>query len=90
MPTSQDIDYSITFACYNSVEYTKKCIDSMIKNGDDLSRLAIVDNGSTDGTQEYLQSLPLGDLILNKSNLGCGVAWNQGTMAHTIIPFVFL
>ena len=81
MPTSQDIDYSITFACYNSVEYTKKCIDSMIKNGDDLSRLAIVDNGSTDGTQEYLQSLPLGDLILNKSNLGCGVAWNQGTMA---------
>jgi len=54
----------------------------MIKNGDDLSRLAIVDNGSTDGTQEYLQSLPLGGLILNKSNLGCGVAWNQGTMAR--------
>lgn len=81
MKTIKDIDYSVTFACYNAIEYTKKCIDSMIKNGDDLSRLAIVDNGSTDGTQEYLQSLPLGDLILNKSNLGCGVAWNQGAMS---------
>jgi len=81
MKTIKDIDYSVTFACYNAIEYTKKCIDSMIKNGDDLSRLAIIDNGSTDGTQEYLQSLPLGSLILNKSNLGCGVAWNQGAMA---------
>jgi len=81
MKNIKDIDYSITFACYNAIEYTKKCINSMIKNGDDLGRLVIVDNGSTDGTQEYLQSLPLGDLILNKSNLGCGVAWNQGAMA---------
>jgi len=81
MKTIKNIDYSITFACYNAIEYTKKCIDSMIKNGDDLSRLAIVDNGSTDGTQAYLQSLPLGDLILNQSNLGCGVAWNQGALS---------
>ena len=81
MSNEKSLDYSITFACYNSVEYTKKCIDSMIKSGDDLSRLVIVDNGSTDQTQMYLQSLPLGGLILNKTNLGCGVAWNQGAMS---------
>lgn len=75
------IDYAITFACYNQVEYTRQCIDSMIKNGVDLSRLAVVDNGSTDETRSYLETLPLGGRIFNQDNLGCGVAWNQGALA---------
>lgn len=73
--------YAITFACFNQVEYTKKCIDSMIKHGLDLNRLVVVDNASTDNTVSYLDKLPLGGLILNQSNLGCGVAWNQGALA---------
>ncbi|MEY3788257.1 MAG: hypothetical protein RLZ75_2464 [Pseudomonadota bacterium] len=75
------IDYAITFACYNQVEYTRQCIDSMIKHGVDLGRLVVVDNGSTDETRAYLETLPLGGCILNKANLGCGVAWNQGALA---------
>ena len=74
--------YSITFACYNSVEYTKKCIDSMIKHDTPLDRLIVVDNNSTDETKEYLSTLPIGLLILNKANLGCGVAWNQGALVN--------
>ena len=73
--------YAITFACYNQVEYTKMCINSMIKHKLDLSRLVVVDNASTDSTRSYLESLPLGGLILNKTNLGCGTAWNQGALA---------
>jgi GT2 family glycosyltransferase len=73
--------YSITFACYNALDYTKKCIDSLLKSNTPLKRVAIVDNCSTDGTQEYLQSLDLGAVIINKTNLGCGVAWNQGALA---------
>ncbi len=73
--------YSLTFACYNSVEYTKKCIDSMVAHGTPLDRLVVVDNQSTDGTRDYLSSLPLGGLILNQHNLGCGTAWNQGALA---------
>ncbi|WP_245395100.1 glycosyltransferase family 2 protein [methane-oxidizing endosymbiont of Gigantopelta aegis] len=72
------LDYVVTFACYNQVEYTRQCIESMVRQGDDLSRLVVVDNGSTDDTRNYLQSLSLGGLILNSANLGCGVAWNQG------------
>ena len=74
--------YSITFACYNSVEYTKICVESMIKNGTPLDRLVVVDNGSTDNTRNYLQTLPLGGRIFNNANLGCGVAWNQGALFH--------
>ncbi len=73
--------YAITFACYNQVEYTRQCIDSMIKHGTDLSRLVIVDNHSTDDTQTYLKTLSLGGRIFNNTNLGCGVAWNQGALA---------
>jgi len=73
--------YSLTFACYNSVEYTKLCIDSMVKHGTPLDRLIVVDNGSTDTTREYLQTLSLGGRVFNSQNLGCGVAWNQGALA---------
>ncbi len=75
------IDYAITFACYNQVEYTRQCVNSMIKHGVDLNRLVVVDNGSTDDTRSYLETLSLGGCIFNKDNLGCGVAWNQGALA---------
>ncbi len=74
-------DYAITFACLNQIDYTQQCIDSLVIDGIDLSRVCAVDNGSTDGTRDYLQSLPLGAVILNRQNLGCGTAWNQGALA---------
>lgn len=73
--------YALTFACYNSVEYTQLCIESMLRHGTPLDRLVVVDNGSTDTTREYLATLPLGGRIFNHANLGCGVAWNQGALA---------
>ena len=73
--------YAITFACYNQVDYTRQCIDSMVRHGTPLDRVIAVDNGSSDGTRGYLQSLPLGGRIFNTDNLGCGVAWNQGALA---------
>lgn len=73
-------NYSITFACHNQVEYTRKCVDSMLQHGTPLERLVVIDNASTDGTRDYLQTLPLGGRIFNRENLGCGVAWNQGAL----------
>ena len=73
--------YALTFACYNAIDYTKLCIESMLKSGTALDRLIAVDNGSSDGTRDYLQTLPLAKTILNQQNLGCGVAWNQGALA---------
>lgn len=75
------LDYALTFACYNQVDYTRKCVDSLVRHGLDLSRLVAVDNGSSDETRDYLQTLPLGGRIFNQANLGCGVAWNQGALA---------
>ena len=52
----------------------------MVKCGTPLDRLVVVDNGSTDETRDYLQTLKLGGRIFNNQNLGCGVAWNQGAL----------
>lgn len=71
---------TITFACYNQVEYTRQCIESMVRAQTPLDRLVIVDNASSDETFDYLSSLPLGQIIRNRNNLGCGVAWNQGAL----------
>ena len=74
-------DYAITFACYNQVHYTRECVASLVRHGYDLGRVVVVDNASSDDTRDYLQTLPLGGRILNRQNLGCGVAWNQGVLA---------
>lgn len=73
--------YAITFACYGQVDYTRQCVESMVRHGTPLDRLVVVDNGSKDGTRDYLATLPLGGRIFNHDNMGCGVAWNQGAQA---------
>jgi len=73
-------DYAITFACYNSAHYTRTFVDSLIRAGTPLERVIVVDNGSTDETRDYLLTLPLAARIYNRSNLACGVAWNQGIL----------
>ena len=60
---------SIITLTYNKLGYTKKYIESLYRYTEDFE-LIIVDNGSTDGTVEYLQSLPDVKLILNNENQG--------------------
>lgn len=73
-------NYSATFACYNKVEYTQKCIESLQRSNFDMSKLVVVDNNSADNTWEYLQTIPEIHTIRNTENMGCGVAWNQGIL----------
>jgi glycosyltransferase involved in cell wall biosynthesis len=74
-------NYTITFACYNQLDYTQQFIASLDRAEVDFSRIVAVDNGSTDGTRDWLQQQGFGAVILNERNLGCGAAWNQGALA---------
>ena len=53
-------NYTITFATLNCLDYTKKCVESLISSGVDPNQIVAVDNASTDGTPEYLKQLGLG------------------------------
>ena len=74
-------NYTITFACYNQLDYTQQFIASLDRAEVDFSRIVAVDNGSTDGTREWLHTQGFRQVILNNRNLGCGAAWNQGALA---------
>jgi len=74
-------NYTLTFACYNQLDYTQQFIASLDRDEVDFSRIVAVDNGSTDGTREWLGQQGFGGVILNNRNLGCGAAWNQGALA---------
>jgi len=75
-------NYTITFATLNCLNYTKKCLESLINSGVNPKQIVAVDNASTDGTPEYLKQIGLGATILNRQNLSCGAAWNQGILAR--------
>ena len=79
---------SIIILTCNQLQYTKKCIESIFQNTRKPFELIIVDNGSTDGTVEYLESEVLGShtdagikIIKNNENKGFAGGNNQGMAA---------
>jgi GT2 family glycosyltransferase/Flp pilus assembly protein TadD len=74
---------SIIILTYNQLEYTKKCLESIAANTPEPHEIIIVDNGSTDGTVEFLD-LEAGrnksriKIIKNEENLGFALGNNKG------------
>lgn len=76
---------SISFATFNRLDLTKRMVKSFFKNTTSDYYLTIVDNGSDDGTQEWLAEnvrtnkfCKEVNLIFNKENKGIAFARNQG------------
>jgi glycosyltransferase involved in cell wall biosynthesis/MoaA/NifB/PqqE/SkfB family radical SAM enzyme len=73
---------SIIILTYNQLEYTKKCLESIAANTPEPHEIIIVDNGSTDGTVQWLRNLAAENsnyrLIENKENLGFALGNNKG------------
>lgn len=83
---------SIIIPVFNNLKYTIQCLEAVAANtGYEPYEVVIVDNGSTDGTKEYLASLE-GDVkvFTNDSNLGFAIACNQGAKAAEGDYLVFL
>jgi GT2 family glycosyltransferase len=76
---SEQIDLSIIIVSWNSWDYLKKCIMSIIENADDLKyEIIVVDNCSSDHSAENIAiCFPDVILIKNENNVGFPVANNQ-------------
>jgi GT2 family glycosyltransferase len=84
-----DNSVSIIIVAYNHKEYLEKCIGS-IDMQDYPHEIIIVDNGSTDGTAEFIENIyPAIQLIRNK-NTGFGAGNNLGVKYTTGVYVVFL
>src|SRR3989442_8127467 len=71
---------SLVIPVYNQLLHTMQCLESILRLPEKAGEIIIVDNASTDGTPEYLNSVGV-TVIRNANNLGCAKAWNQGIQA---------
>ncbi len=69
---------SIIILAFNQLEYTKLCIESIYRYTIPPFELVLVDNGSTDGTAGYFDSIAGAKVVKNKTNLGFAKGCNQG------------
>ena len=67
----------VLLTTYNRLEYTKKALEALVKS--DCGQIYLIDNNSTDGTQEWIKTLniPRLTVIWNGENLGVRGAMNQ-------------
>lgn len=72
---------TFTVPCYNSAEYMRRCIDSLLVCGED-GEIIIVNDGSTDATgeiaDEYARQYPNIVKVIHKENGGHGSGVNAG------------
>ena len=83
---------SIIIPVWNNAALTQQCLTALADVTDGATfEVVVVDNGSTDGVQNFLQTLG-GDVhvIRNRDNLGFAKACNQGAKAARGEHLVFL
>lgn len=62
---------TVVILTWNGLHHTRRCLDALRRVTDfSRTRVLVVDNGSTDGTVEFLRSQESIDVILNDQNLG--------------------
>ncbi len=72
---------SIIIPTYNQAEYLRQCIDSIADHTDLPYEIIVIDNASTDGTADYLESVR--GIVRHRilpTNLGFAAAVNRGLM----------
>ncbi len=74
---------SIIIPCWNQLEFTRHCIGALIRHTRPPWELIVVNNGSADGTADYLAGVqdasPVSvTVIANEINRGFPAAINQG------------
>ena len=77
------MDVTFVIPVFNELDYTTQCLESLNRAGMSDPVIVIVDNGSTDGTREFLAGRPNLRVLCNPTNLGCSHAWNMGVQAST-------
>lgn len=89
---------SVITLTHNKLEYTRRCLGSLLQTAYSPWELIVVDNGSNDGTPAWLEQfrteagsagIPV-EAVLNKDNIGCSTARNHGIACARGKKIVFI
>jgi hypothetical protein len=81
---------NIVIPSWNGLRFLPDCLESIQRQeADFLWQITVVDNGSTDGSLEYLRTQPQVRLIALPENRGFSAAVNAGILSSNA-PYVFL
>ncbi|OAA93666.1 glycosyltransferase [Clostridium coskatii] len=70
---------SVVLLAYNHLDYTKKCIESILEFTKDINyELILVNNGSTDETKDYFDSLDNVKIVNIEKNVGICNGFDEG------------
>lgn len=75
--------YAVVVVTYNRLSLLKECVRCILKQSLEVNQIIIINNASTDGTEDYLKSLdPEKFLVINeKINLGGAGGFYEGISA---------
>ena len=88
-PNLEQDRVSIIIPTFNGLKFTQMCLDSIRRCTLHPYEIIVVDNGSSDGTPEYIRTQPNIKFIANSSNRGFPAACNQG-IAASESPYVLI
>ena len=91
LPIMKADKFSIVVCTFNRLDYLKKCVASLLEMDFPEYEIIIVNDGSTDGTKNFLDALNTGKIkiIHQERNQGLSAARNTGIKhsSHDIIAF---
>jgi glycosyltransferase involved in cell wall biosynthesis len=75
------MDISVIIPCYNQAEYLPDCIESVLGQTVQPKEIIVIDDGSTDNTQDVAHKYPV--KLIRQVNKGLPSARNTGIMNST-------
>jgi cellulose synthase/poly-beta-1,6-N-acetylglucosamine synthase-like glycosyltransferase len=82
--------FSVIIPTYNRLPLLQQTLDSVLAQQFTDFEIIMVDDGSTDGTIDYLRSLGVRVKLITQSNRGAGAARNAGAAAAKGLYLAFL
>ena len=77
-------DASVVVVTHNALPWIERCLESVL-----AYETVVVDNGSTDGTVDFVRDRFPETRLIEQANRGLGAGWNAGLRA-TETPFAFI
>lgn len=82
-------DVDAVIPLFNQLNLTRNCVRGLLDDPHGPGRIILVDNGSTDGTVDWLRGLEGVTAVEHGKNAGVAAAWNTGVRLSTA-PWIIL